>query len=37
MEAVPGTRQFWLFSQRKIKLITICMDCWTGMDFVGTL
>ena len=37
MEAVPGSRKYWLFGQRKTKLIAICIDCWAEMDFVGTL
>ena len=36
-EAVPGSRKFWLFGKRKTKLIAICLDCWSEMEFVGTV
>jgi hypothetical protein len=37
LEAVVGRKRFWLFGERKVRLIAICLDCWAEMDFVGTL
>jgi hypothetical protein len=37
MEAVPGRRSWFLFGKRKTKLIAICLDCWSEMDFLGTV
>ena len=37
MEAVPGRRRWFLFGKRKTKLIAICLDCWSEMDFLGTV
>lgn len=37
VEAVPGSRKFWLFGKRRTKLIAIFIDCWAKMDFVGTV
>jgi hypothetical protein len=37
MEAVLGRKKYWLFGERKRKLIAICIDCWHEMEFVGTV
>ena len=37
MEAVPGRRRWFLFGERKPKLIAICLDCWSEMEFLGTV
>jgi hypothetical protein len=37
MEAVPGRRRWILFGKRKTKMIAIYLDCWSEMDFLGTV
>ena len=37
MEAVPGRRRWFLLGKRKTKLIAICLDCWSEMEFLGTV
>jgi hypothetical protein len=36
LEAVPGRKRWLLFGPTKTKLIAICLDCWSEMEFVGT-
>lgn len=37
MEAVRGRRKWLLIGPRKKRLIAICLDCWSEMEFVGTV
>jgi hypothetical protein len=37
MDAVLGWKKYWLFGERKRKLIAIFIDCWHEMEFVGTV
>lgn len=36
LEAASGLRKWLFFGPRKTKLIAICLDCWSEMDFLGT-
>lgn len=37
LEAIPGRKRWFLFGKKKTRLIAICLDCWSEMDFVGTV
>jgi hypothetical protein len=30
-----GRKKWILFGKRKVRLVAVCLDCWSEMEFVG--